>query len=442
MWRKHARFSAAQILALGFGGLILVGTALLMLPAASRSGEPLLFFDALFMSTSAACVTGLVLMDPFTQFTLFGQAVLLGLIQIGGLGFMTVLVMVALLLNRRIGLRQRAILVDGLGALQLGGIVRLTRRALLLTVLLEGGGSAVLSLWFCPRYGLWPGLWRALFHAVSAFCNAGFDLMGTGRSLAATAGEPLLNLTLTVLIAAGGLGFLVWDDILSHGLRFRSYRLHSKIVLTGTTLLLAAGTAGYYILEGDHSFAGASGAQRLLMAIFQSVTARTAGFSTVDISHLSAGGTLLTLVLMGVGAGSGSTGGGLKVNTVAVLALGAQAHARRKKDVNLFGRRLSEETMRSAADSASLYGMACLLGCMVLCVQGISLEDALFEAVSAIGTVGLSRGITGDLPGLSRLAVIGLMFLGRVGSMSVALALTRDLPEPRVRRVPERILVG
>ena len=178
------------------------------------------------------------------------------------------------------------------------------------------------------------------------------------------------------------------------------------------------------------------------MAIFQSVTARTAGFSTVDISRLSAGGTLLTLVLMGVGAGSGSTGGGLKVNTVAVLVLGAQAHARRKKDVNLFGRRLSEETMRSAADSASLYGMACLLGSMVLCVQGISLEDALFEAVSAIGTVGLSRGITGDLPGLSRLVVIGLMFLGRVGSMSVALALTRDLPEPRVRRVPERILVG
>ena len=442
MTRRRIQLNAVQTLTLGFACLILLGGLLLALPAASRSGRPLPFLDALFTAASASCVTGLVLYDTFTQFSLFGQAVILLLIQVGGLGFMTVSILVSILLGRRIGLHQRSILMDTVGALQMGGVVRLTRRALKVTAACEGTGAVLLALWFCPRYGMGRGIWMAVFHAVSAYCNAGFDLLGTGASLTTEAGEPLLNIVLMVLIICGGLGFLVWDDILTHGFRVRRWRLHSKIVAFSTSLLFVGGAAAFYLLEKDHAFAGLPTGQKLLMSAFQSVTPRTAGFNTVDLAALSESGTLLTLILMFIGAGSGSTGGGIKVNTFAVLLLSALAQARRKEDVNVFHRRLDGETVRKAYSSVSLYFLACLAGCMVLCIQGISLDDALFEAISAIGTVGLTRGVTPLLPKVSKAAILLLMFAGRVGSMSVAMAVTRDRPAPRVRNVPEKILIG
>jgi len=441
MARRRIQLNAVQTLSVSFAALILAGGVLLALPLASRNGA-LPFLDALFTSASASCVTGLVLYDTWTQFTLFGQAVILLLIQVGGLGFMTLSILVSILLGRRIGLHRRVVLMDTVGALQMGGVVRLTRRALLVTGTCEGAGAVLLSLWFCPRYGLGRGLWMALFHAVSAFCNAGFDLLGTGASLTTAAEAPLLNLVLMVLIVCGGLGFLVWDDVLTHGRHLRRWRLHSKIVLTGSAALLVLGTLGFYLLEQENAFAGASPGGKVLMAAFQAVTTRTAGFNTVDLKGLSESGTLLTLILMFIGAGSGSTGGGVKVNTVAALLCSARAQVLRKADVNVFHRRLDGETIQRAYSSVSLYFLVCLVGCMVLCVQGISLDDALFEAISAMGTVGLTRGVTPVLPTASKWAVLLMMFAGRVGSMSVAMAVTRDHPRPKLRNVPEKILIG
>ena len=442
MIRRRIQLNAVQTLTIGFACLILAGAVLLMLPISSRSGESIPFLNALFTSASASCVTGLVLYDTWTQFTIFGQAVLLLLIQIGGLGFMTISILVAILLHRRIGLHQRSVLMDTVGALQVGGVVRLTRRALAVTAAWEGTGAALLALWFCPRYGLGRGLWMAVFHAVSAFCNAGFDLLGTGASLTTGAGEPLLNLVIMALIVAGGLGFLVWDDVLVNRFHFRRYRLHSKLVLTGTAALLAAGTALFYAIEGDHAFAGVPAGQRLLMAAFQSVTCRTAGFNTADLMALSQAGVLLTMALMFVGAGSGSTGGGIKVNTFAVLLLGIRARMLRKDDVNVFRRRLDNDTIQQAFSSVSIFTLTCLLGCLVLCLEGVRVDDALFEAISAIGTVGLTHGVTPTLGTASKIAVTLLMFAGRVGSLSVAMAMTRDRPHPKVRNVLEKILIG
>ena len=307
---------------------------------------------------------------------------------------------------------------------------------LLVTAACEGVGALVLMAWFCPRYGLARGIWMGLFHAVSAFCNAGFDLLGTGSSLTSIAGAVVPNVVLMALIVCGGLGFLVWDDVLTKGLHPRRWRLHSKIVITATAVLLVGGTAAFYFLERDGAFAGVPEGQKVLMAAFQSVTPRTAGFNTVDLMALSESATLLTMMLMFVGAGSGSTGGGIKVNTFAVLVLETLSQIRRKEDVNVFRRRLDEETIHRAHASVTMYTMACLVGCLVLCLQGIALEDALYEAISAIGTVGLTRGVTPVLPELSKAVILLLMFAGRVGSMSVAMAVTRDHPAPRVRNVP------
>ncbi|MCI9648616.1 TrkH family potassium uptake protein [Oscillibacter sp.] len=442
MVRRRVQLNAVQTLALGFAALILLGGVLLALPLSSRDGNALPFLDALFTSASASCVTGLVLYDTWTQFTLFGQAVILLLIQVGGMGFMTVSILVAILLHRRIGLRQRSILMDSVGALQMGGIVRLTRRAIRVTLTCEGTGAALLALWFCPRYGLGRGLWMSLFHAVSSFCNAGFDLLGTGTSLTSIAGEPLPNIVLMALVICGGLGFLVWDDLLIHGRHVRRWRLHSKIVVFSTTLLFVGGAMAFYFIERDYAFAGAGPGKRALMAAFQSVTCRTAGFNTAPLTALSQSGTLLTMSLMFIGAGSGSTGGGAKVNTIAVLFLSAAAQIRRKEDVNVFRRRLDTATIQRAYSSVSVFFMACLAGTMVMCLQGISLDSALFEAISAVGTVGLTRGVTPYLPELSKLTVLLMMFAGRVGSMSVAMAVTRDKPQPKLRNIPEKILIG
>lgn len=442
MTRRRFRLNAVQMLVLSFACLIFAGAVLLTLPISSRTGTSIPFLHALFTATSASCVTGLVLYDTGTQFTLFGQIVLLFLIQIGGLSFMTVSTLVTFLLHRRIGLHRRAVLMDSVGALQIGGVVRLTRQTLRLTVAVEGIGAALLAVWFCPRYGFLRGLWMSVFHAVSAFCNAGFDLLGRGNSLMDAAGDPLPNLVLMVLILAGGLGFLVWDDLLNHGLQPRRWRLHSKIVLTMTAVLFFGGGVLFFLLERRHAFAGRPLGEQLLRAFFQSATTRTAGFNTTDLRAFSPAGTMLTILLMLIGAASGSTGGGIKVNTCAVLLLEWRSKLCRQDDVNAFHRRLDEETVRKAHASSFSFLLVGLAGCMVLCGQGIPVEDALFEAVSALGTAGLTRAVTPTLPLLSKLTVILLMFAGRVGSMSVAMAVTRERPAPKLRNVAEKILIG
>ena len=441
MQKRRISLNAVQYLAVSFACIILVGAMLLMLPFASRSGRGLPFLDALFTATSASCVTGLVLYDTWTQFTVFGQAVILLMIQIGGLSFMTVTILVSVLLGQRISLHRRSVLMDTIGALQMGGVVRLTRRALAVTAACEGVGALALMAWFCPRYGL-RGVWMSVFHAVSSFCNAGFDLLGTGSSLTTASCEPYLNIILMLLVIAGGMGFLVWDDARTHGRNFRRWRLHSKLAFTSTLVLFLLGGVAFFVIEGDNAFAGHTVGEKALMAAFQSVTTRTAGFNTVDLTALSESGTLLTIILMFIGAGSGSTGGGIKVNTFSVLILSALNRVRRKDDVELFGRRIEEKDIGKAYSTVTMYFLVCMAGCMVLCLQGITLDDALFESISAMGTVGLTRGVTPTLPTLSKLVVALMMFAGRVGSMSVAMAITRDRPTPKRRSVAESILIG
>lgn len=437
-----ARLHSIRILLIGFAWIILIGGILLWLPVSSPGG--ISFVDAVFTATSAACVTGLAVYDTYTQFSVFGQAVILLLIQVGGLGFMMIGVLFFLFMGRRIGLRQRALLMESTGIWKVGGIVRLTRRVLIMTGVMELSGALLLSIRFCPQMGLAQGLWHGLFHSVSAFCNAGFDLMGIlepGSSLIHFQDDLLVNGTVALLIIMGGLGFFLWNDLFEKKLAFTEYQLHTKIVLTATAVLLAAGTLGFFLLEKNAAMAGLPLPDRLIASFFQSVTPRTAGFNTIEMNRLSEGGTLLTMLLMLVGAGSGSTAGGIKVTTLTVLVLSVLSYSLGHDDLNIFGRRLEGDALKRACSNTTLYVGLILLGGLVLSIQGFSLTDAMFEAISALGTVGLSRGITPQLPWLSKLVIILLMYSGRIGSLSVAMAVINPENSP-IKNPAEKIIIG
>lgn len=432
------RLTAAQKLALGFALIILIGAFCLHLPLASRDRQPIAWLDALFTATSATCVTGLVVFDTWTQFSAFGQMVILVLIQIGGLGFMTLAILGAMMLGRRIGLRERSYLAEAISALHLGGVVKLARRILIGTLLLEISGAIVLALRFVPLFGIRQGIWFGVFHAVSAFCNAGFDLMGAlspYSSLTAFVHDPVVNLTVMFLIASGGIGFVVWNDLLQNRWRVRRYSLHTQLTLTTTALLLALGMLLFFLLERNGVLAGMSGAQKWLAAAFSAVTPRTAGFNTVPTESLGPAASLLTMLLMLIGAGAGSTAGGIKTTLFAVLVLAVVAHVRRCRDVNVFKRRLSAETVAFAFCAIAFYLMLAIGGgFLLMAIQGMSIKDALFEAFSALGTVGLTTGITRSLEPLSRLVIIFLMFAGRVGSLKVFMSFAERNHLNRLRK--------
>lgn len=445
VWKHPSfRLTALQMLALGFALMILLGALLLMLPIASRDHRSLPFLSALFTSASATCVTGLVVCDTYTQFTFFGQAILLLLIQIGGLGFMTVAVLWAMILGRRIGLLERSYLVEAISAMQLGGVVRLVKRVLIGTAIIEGAGALLLMIRFCPLLGLGEGVWYGVFHSVSAFCNAGFDLMGrfdAFSSLTMFALDPLVCLTIAALILIGGIGFFVWNDIAANRWHFRKYRLHTKLMLVSTLVLLVLSALAFFFFEKDATQAGMTAGERLIVSIFQAVTPRTAGFNTVDLSSLSLGGSALTMLLMFIGAGTGSTGGGVKLTTFAVMLLYTIASARGKSELDVFGRRIPVQAVTKTFSSALVFSAFALVGCFVLVTsQPISLIPALFESLSAIGTVGLSLGVTPTLSPLSRLVVILLMYAGRVGSLSVVMAVSQRKP-PKIKLPEEGIII-
>lgn len=436
------RLKSIRILLIGFALIIFVGGTLLWLPFSNHDG--ISFSDAIFTATSAACVTGLVVYDTYSQFTFFGQAVILVLIQVGGLGFMMIGVLFFLFMGRRIGLRQRALLMESTGIWKVGGIVRITRRVLIMTGIIELSGALLLAIRFCPQMGFAQGMWHALFHSVSAFCNAGFDLMGLlepGSSLIHFQGDLLVNITISLLIIVGGLGFFLWNDLFEKKLAFTEYQLHTKIVLTTTGILLAIGTLGFFLLEKNTAMTGMSVPERMLASFFQSVTPRTAGFNTVEVSRLSEGGTLLTMLLMLIGAGSGSTAGGIKVTTLAVLSLSVMSYSLGHEDLNIFGRRLEGEALKRACSNTTLYIGLLLAGGFVLSLQGFDLTDSMFEAISAIGTVGLSRGITPELPLLSKMVIAFLMYSGRIGSLSVAMAMVNPEHSP-IKNPAEKIIIG
>ena len=443
--KKSVKLSPNRIIALGFLGIIMGGALLLMLPAANRGGHSLSFLDSLFTAVSATCVTGLVVADTWTQFTLLGQLILLVLIQVGGLGYMTMVLMASMLLGRKIGLRQRSLMLESVSADRLSDTLTLLRYILRGTAAIEGIGAVLLALRFVPELGLLRGLWYAVFHSVSAFCNAGFDLMGFREpysSLTYYVRDPLVNLTVCALVLLGGRGFLVWRDVWEKGPRFRRYSLHAKIMLTATAALTAGGTLLFWLAERGNLLAGMSPAGQALAALFQAVSPRTAGFNTVDLASLTSGGGLLTIVLMFIGAGPGSTGGGVKVTTVVVCLLTLAAYIRGRREVGTFNRRLDEGQIHRAAAGVTLYMVLALSGSfLILATQPFPLQDALFEVFSAMSTVGLSTGITRDLSPLNRAVLIVMMYCGRVGSLTMMMALAERLP-PRVKDPVEHITIG
>lgn len=438
--------SASQTLAAGFALLILGGALLLSLPVSNRDGRALPFINALFTSTSATCVTGLVVYDTFLQFTSFGQAVILLLIQIGGLGFMTFAMVIPMMMGRRIGLRERAYLMEAINPLQIGGVVRLAKHILAGTLIFELAGAGLLAIRFIPLFGVSRGLWFSVFHSVSAFCNAGFDLLGAYGpfvSLMPFYNDWLVCGTVMALIVIGGIGFVVWDDIGRNRLHFRRYALHTKIVLVMTAALIVLGAILIMILEWNGTMRGMSPGDRLLCSLFQAVSPRTAGFNTVDIGAMGEGSRLLTTLLMIVGAAPGSTGGGIKVSTFAVLTLAIFSQARLRTDVNVFHKRVDENVVKRAFCSTAIYILLALAGCfLITAVQGLDLEHTLFECFSAIGTVGLSTGITRALTPISRLTIILLMYIGRVGSLTVFMAVTEKHAHSQLRNPVEKVIIG
>lgn len=445
---SRAPFGPQGVIALGFLLIILLVSALLMLPVSSAARTATDPLTALFTATSAVCVTGLVLVDTATHWSAFGRVVILLAIQIGGLGVMTVLSLVALVLHRRIGLRERTLLRESVSAFQLGGVVRLVRRALLGTALFEGVGAALLACRFVPLFGIRRGLFFSVFHAVSAFCNAGFDLMGgysgAFSSLEAFAADPLVCLTAIALILLGGLGFFVWDDLIENRFRWRRLGLHSRAVLLATGTLVAAPTLLFFLTEKSASMAGLSPAARLLASAFAAVTPRTAGFDTVSPATLSPAGTLLTLLLMFIGGNPGSTAGGLKTTTALVLLLVMGATLRREHDVTLLGRRLESALIRRACAIAALYAALCAGAAFALCAlqPELSMQSVLVEVVSAVNTVGMSEGITRALVPASSLILVLLMYMGRLGSLTFALLLAHRPPPAPLRRPVGHLLIG
>ena len=436
------RIRSSQIIAFGFLSLILAGTLLLMLPAASREGRAAGFSDCLFTATSAVCVTGLVVRDTFVFWAPFGQAVILVLIQIGGMGIVTTAVSIAFVSGRRIGLMQRSVMQESISAPQVGGIVRLTKFIVITALTIELIGALALLPALVPAFGWKKGVWFSVFHSVSAFCNAGFDLMGGEKPFASLAGfaqHPLVNITLILLITIGGIGFLVWDDVRKHGPHISRYRLQSKIVLLTSGILILLPFAWLLLME----MRDLPLSQRVLPSLFQSVTLRTAGFSTMDLTGISSGGKAIMILWMLIGGSPGSTAGGMKTTTAAVMLITLFSVIRKKNDMECMGRRIGPEIVRNAVAVASIYLMLFFLGGLAISsIEGLPLLSCLFETASAVGTVGLSLGITADLETASRLILIALMFLGRVGGLTLIYAAQSVHRPAQSLRPLEKVTVG
>lgn len=440
------RLSGMQLIASGFFIIILIGTLLLMLPWATKSGESTSFFTALFTATSATCVTGLIVADTFCHWTLFGQIVLLCLIQIGGLGFITLGITVSILLRKRIGLKERGLLQESFNIIELRGMIRLTKRVILGTLFFELSGAFILACCFVPKMGFFQGVYYGIFHSVSAFCNAGFDLMGRYTpfsSLTSYYDHPVVVITIMALITIGGIGFFVWNDLYEHRFHFRKYALHTKIVLTATLVLTFGGAFIFYIIEQNHLFADMSISGKILSSLFCSVTPRTAGFNTVDVGAMTDGGKLFTVVLMFIGGAPGSTAGGVKVTTIVVLFIYLKATLTRTVGYNIFGRRLEDDALHKAAAVFCLNLTLAVTAGIILCtLQNFNAADALLEVFSAIGTVGMTAGLTTQLNTVSGLVIILMMYLGRVGSLSFAMSFTDKKKIAHVMQPAEKINVG
>ena len=440
------KLTQTQMIVIGYALIIMTGSLLLMLPAASRDGLATPFPDALFTATSASCVTGLVIADTFSKWTMFGQCIILALIQIGGLGFMTIGVFFAIILRRKIGLWMRGTLQESVNILQIGGIVRLAKKIMLGTLLFEGAGAMLLAFRFQEQMGWGRAVYYGIFHSISAFCNAGFDLMGKDAPYTSFTGyydDPLVNIVIMALIIIGGIGFFVWNDVSTHRYHISRYCLHTKIVLATTAILIIGGAALLYLFESQNTLDGMNTKGKVLSSLFGSVTARTAGFNTVDTAALTDNSKMLTIFLMFIGGSPGSTAGGIKTTTFVVLLVYVSASLKNKTYCNIFGRRLDDGAIRKASTVLCTNLFLVFMAVMILAaVQPQPVMDIVFEVASAIGTVGMSTGITRDLTEVSKLVLVFLMYCGRVGSLTFALSLRGHKAEVPVKVPVEPITIG
>ena len=439
--QKH-RLSSFQIIISGFVGVILLGALLLMLPVSTTEGCITPFNETLFTATSAVCVTGLVVQDTGSYWSGFGQAVILALIQIGGLGVVTVAASFALLSGRKISLMQRSTMQDAISAPKVGGVVRLTQFILRGTFLIELLGAASMLPVFCRDYG-WRGIWMAVFHSISAFCNAGFDILGTENnlypSLTGYTGSPIINITIMLLIVIGGIGFLTWDDICEHKWHFHRYRVQSKVILAITGFLIVVPAAFFFFED----FSALPTGTQLLVSFFQSVTTRTAGFNTVALSAMSSASKGIMILLMLIGGAPGSTAGGMKTTTLGVLLANAVATFRQRDNAQFFKRRIDCNTVKTASTILTMYLTLFFGGGIFISVyEHLPLSDCLYETSSAVGTVGLTLGITPQLHIPSQIVLIILMYLGRVGGLTLIYATLSGKKAGNAKLPQEKITVG
>ena len=446
--KRPKSLSATKIIAITFLAIILTGAVLLTLPAASRDGVSCGFRPALFTATSATCVTGLVLYDTWTQWSGFGQVVIISLIQIGGLGFMSAATMFVFFLRRRIGLKQRLVIAQSLSVSDMDGIVRLQKTVLKGSFLIEGIGALILFLRFFPEYGFTNGLKWGVFHAISAFCNAGFDIFGCmspGASLIPFQSDPVVLLTLGALVVIGGLGFLVWQDV-AEKRSFKQFSVYTRLVLVTTFALLMTGWVLTCVLEWSNpdTLGPMSLGDKLLNGLFQSITLRTAGFAAIDQALLTEGGKAMSMVLMIIGGSSGSTAGGLKTVTFVVLILFMASRARGRSTVSVFKRTIPQGQVLDAMTIAFIMiALAMFGGIFISATSPIGFTDALYEAVSALATVGLTAGATGSLSIPAQILIILYMYFGRVGVLTISMGfLMGDRAEERFRYAETNLLIG
>lgn len=443
---KRKELRPGQVLGLGFGIIILIGTLLLALPIATQNGTSIGLVNALFTATSAVCVTGLVVVDTGTYWTIFGKTIILMLIQIGGLGFMTMATAGAFIMGRRIGLRNRLIMQEALNQMSISGVVRLTKYVILTTFTIEGIGAFLLSFKFIPQFGFAKGVAFSVFHSISAFCNAGFDIMGNYTGLTSFVTDPLVNIVIMGLILIGGIGFSVIVDI-ARNKQYKKLSIHSKLVIMTSLVLLGAGFILFLAIEWNNpaTLGELTIPQKILGAMFQSVTPRTAGFNTIPIDQLETPSKLITMVLMFIGGSPGSTAGGVKTTTVGIMILTILMVIRGKDEIEFSFRRISKDTANKAL---AIFGIVLTIALTIITLLTITepnLEfiDIVFEVFSALGTVGLSTGITSSLSTVGKLIIAIAMFFGRVGPLTMVIALTQRGRRKALVRYPEgKVSVG
>lgn len=444
--KKNYSLTYPKIVAVGFALIIIIGAVLLTLPISSKHGSAA-FMDALFTSASATCITGLVPFDTFSNWSVFGQIVILCLIQIGGLGFITVLSLFVNVFRKRMSLKYKMLLKESVGSLRLADVKTLVKTVIVFTASCELAGAVILAVRFVPLTDVRRGIYMAVFTSVSAFCNAGFDLMGMfspSSSLVTVNHDPIIILTVSVLIIFGGIGFIVWQDLKNKKFRLKSLSVHSKLVLVTTGILLLSGTLLFFLLEYNYTFKEMGFGQKLLNAFFCGVTPRTAGFNSVEIGEMNPLSRMLTTILMFIGGSSGSTAGGVKTTTVAVLVLCVAANLRNREEITVFNNRISLDTVKKAVavSVTNLFEIFIAVILISFIQSNLALSDVLFECTSAMGTVGITTGITPMLNSASQLVIIILMYIGRLTSLIFALSFVVTKPKTTAKKPKGEFMVG